>query len=217
MATEVEIKAWVENPDALRTFLRERSEYRGSFVKEDTYFCRRSGGGTADSAAVVTDRDVAVSDRDAASDGTAAERPLSETALFRLRIQNGTAIVTYKEKSLDGGTEINREHEFTVSDVDAFAAFVEGVGFSPCVRKRKEGEVFRWGETNVELSFVETLGWFVEIERIVETGPGVTRGPEDAEMVAAAVEEAKGTIHALLDRMGIGSDKIEKRYYVDML
>ncbi|MFO7849417.1 MAG: hypothetical protein R6V67_05615, partial [Spirochaetia bacterium] len=89
MGTEVEIKAWVDNPEAVRRFLRENSRFAGTYVKEDTYFCRISSG--------------------------AGQEKNGET-LFRLREQGGVSVVTLKEKSRKEGVEVNREHEFTVSD-----------------------------------------------------------------------------------------------------
>ncbi|MFP4491226.1 MAG: class IV adenylate cyclase [Spirochaetaceae bacterium] len=186
MGTEVELKAWVDNPEAVRRFLRENSRFEGSYVKEDTYFCRASF--------------------DVSSE---AREEKNREALFRLREQGGVFLVTYKEKSRSAGVEVNREYEFTVSDPRAFKSFAEGIGFTPCITKRKEGELFSWGRVHVELSFVEFLGWFIEIEDILDS--------ESGRNDAASVERSKRNIRSILKQIGIEEECIEERYYIDML
>jgi len=179
VATEVELKAWVDDPQAVRSFLREHAEFRKSYVKEDTYFCKSSEG-------------------------------VEGRTQFRLRREGDAAVVTYKERSREAGTEMNREYEFTVSDPQTFTYFADAVGYIPCIHKRKEGELFSWAETNVELSLVADLGWFVEIEHMVEFG-------EEGENDEAAIAQANEKIRSILSQIGIGSERIEERYYIELL
>ncbi len=186
--TEVELKARVDDPEAVRRILRKRCEFAGSFVKEDTYFARRSSSGAAAEAKAPMEK-----------------KPPAAKTLFRLRRQGDESVVTYKEKRLEGSTEVNREHEFTVSDPQTFLIFVERLGFEPAIRKRKEGELFHWGKARVELSRLCSLGWFVEIERLVKG-----EAAED-------IREAKEEIRRILKEIGIDEEQIEKRYYTDLL
>jgi adenylate cyclase class 2 len=179
VATEVELKARVDDPERVRSFLNEHAEFRKSYTKEDTYFCRSSEG-------------------------------VEGRTRFRLRREGGAAVVTYKERSREGGTEMNREYEFTVSDPQTFIYFAEAMGYIPCIDKRKEGELFSWEGTNVELSHVAGLGWFVEIEHMVEFG-------EEGENDEAAIAKANEKIRGILSQIGIARDRIEERYYIEML
>lgn len=212
MATEVEIKAWVEDPDAVRSLLAEKAVFVKTFVKEDTYFCRTAENGNK--RALSEDENLRESESRKEAEGEEkkiesssrtrfSSGARSDRSLFRLRRENGRSVVTYKEKEREGGTEINQEYEFTVSDPAAFYYFAEGIGFTSCIHKRKEGELFHWNEANVELSHVDGLGWFIEIECIVETETGT--------------EKAKKKIYSVFNELGIESERIEDRYYIDML
>jgi predicted adenylyl cyclase CyaB len=56
-----------------------------------------------------------------------------------------------------------------------------------------------------ELSEVEGLGWFIELEIIADN--------EDRE----TIEAGRGRLLSLLKSLGIGEEQIEERYYSDML
>jgi len=208
---EVELKAWVDDPVGVDAALAARFRFVGAYRKEDVYF--RLG-------------------------------PATSPIEFRLRIDDGDAIVTSKEKRIDNGIEVNRETEFEVSDPTAFEAFARFLGAHPFVRKVKVGRLYeaaaggrRAGDVAVageprgagphaaaqpdgtgprraagsgrpihlELSVVERLGTFLEIEKLIES--------EDP----SAVAEARDEIASLLANLGISSSKIEPRYYIDML
>jgi predicted adenylyl cyclase CyaB len=170
MVFEVEVKARVEDPEAVRKLLRGLAEYRGSFHKEDLYFSRKG----------------------------------EIKSLFRIRREGGRSIVTYKEKSMDpSGVEKNREHEFEVDDYLEFVKFSGYLGFVEFSQKNKHGEVYNYRGAVVELSFVEYLGWFIEIECLAER-------EEEA-------EQARGKVLEILSDLGISESCIEHRYYNDML
>ncbi len=121
----------------------------------------------------------------------------------RLRDQAGSWIVTFKDKSIADGIEVNNEHEFTVSDGFEFAALLSRLGIEEKRRKVKRGELYRMGEISVELSEVEGLGLFVEAEMIVDEPLSVARAREE--------------VRSVISRLGIPDSDIEPRYYVDML
>ena len=170
MTVEIESKAWVEDPDALRKELEKRFHFRTSYVKDDTYYTF----------------------------------PGQERS-FRIRKQGKENIVTIKKKFRSNGMEENLEKEFTVSDFDIFCELVEEIGCELFVRKKKSTEIFVSGNTTIELSFVESLGWFLEIEELVDADNNDERS------------EAKLRITRLIEELGIPREKIENRYYTELL
>ena len=200
---EVELKAWIDDPVALEAALAARFRFAGDYRKEDVYYRLWPAAVRASSA----------------GRGAEAGQPPTRAPLeFRLRIENATAIVTAKEKRIDNGIEVNRETEFVVSDPAAFEAFARFLGATPFVRKVKVGRLYEvpTGEatdgsarvsrpTHLELSAVDRLGTFLEIERLIESDD------------PAAVADARSEIRSLLVGLGINPSKIEPRYYIDML
>ena len=179
MAIEVELKAWVDEPQALARLLETRFRFAGSYLKEDRYYRIQSDAG----------------------------KPAVE---FRLRREGEGWIVTSKEKAIQDGVEVNREHEFGVSDGDSFDRFARHIGAKLFITKAKRGKRFRDESlgsegVTIELSEVEGLGWFVEIECLVD--------PDRAEEVPKARERVRG----LLATLGVGERLVEPRYYIDML
>ena len=170
MTFEVEVKARVGDPDALRVRLRECGEYRGFFEKEDLYFSRQGENNT----------------------------------LFRIRREPEGNTVTYKEKNVDSaGVEKNREHQFEVDDYLEFVKFAGYLGYVGYCEKQKKGELFLYRGANVELTLVKNLGWYIEIECLVERN-------ED-------VEPARNNVLGILADLGIPASSVEPRYYTDML
>lgn len=183
---EVELKAWIDDPPAVQAALAARFRFAGDYRKEDLYFRLASP----------------------------AARKAGAPIEFRLRIENGAAIVTSKEKRIDGGIEVNRETEFEVSDPLAFEAFARYLGARPFVRKVKVGRLYEAAAgqmpggsrpVHLELSAVERLGTFLEIEKLIDSEE------------PAAIAAARAEIRALLASLGIGPEKIEPRYFIDLL
>ncbi len=175
MSTEVELKAWVDEPAALRERVAARFEREAGYTKEDVYYRLGVRGGD--------------------------EEPVE----FRLRREEGEAVVTGKRKRVVEGVEINDEIEYTVSSDVEFERFAEYLGASVFARKRKVGERYRAGAATIELSEVDRLGHFIEIEWLVE-------GENEGE-----VRRAKEGVRRLLLELGVPEEKIEPRYYIDLL
>jgi adenylate cyclase class 2 len=120
-----------------------------------------------------------------------------------------TILATYKSKEVRDGIEVNDEHEFAVSDAEAFAGLLASLGLEPGLRKHKQGWAWAIGKVHAELCEVSgqtrSLGWFLELEILAEDA--------DPETVAAAREE----LLALLDRAGLPRERIEGRYYSELL
>ncbi|OQY39474.1 MAG: hypothetical protein B6229_03725, partial [Spirochaetaceae bacterium 4572_7] len=122
---------------------------------------------------------------------------------IRLRGVGDKFIVTYKERSHQDKVEVNIEKEFSVDDSKSFLYVMENLGYVPYIRKNKKGYWFKSGEINIELSHVENLGDFIEIEYIADSDTDI--------------DDVKVKIFAILDNIGIDRSKIEDRFYVEML
>jgi predicted adenylyl cyclase CyaB len=130
-----------------------------------------------------------------------AERDTS----FRLRRDNGAAVVTFKEKRPRDGIEYNLEREFSVDDAETFLELVERIDCTEYASKIKTGLEFRSDGMTIELVRVDGLGSFLEIEIIEHTSDTV------------AHERAAMKIRTFLRTTGIDEDRIEARSYVDLL
>jgi adenylate cyclase, class 2 len=124
---------------------------------------------------------------------------------FRLRRDGNTSVVCYKEKKLDEGIEVNLENEFFVIDAEKFEAFARYLGYVVFIKKRKTGRSYKFGKATIELLCVEGLGNFIEIEELLDTA-------DETEISAARNE-----IRAVLQRAAVPQDRIEPRYYIDLL
>jgi len=140
----------------------------------------------------------------------------ANTVKVRIREEEGVTVVTYKKKELRGDIEVNDEKEFTIDDREAFETLITDLGFSRDSIKHKKTKSFDYvahdgaGNANgtpvtIELSRVDPLGWFVEIE-ILKDNP-------DSE----TIERSRKTLSETLKLCGIGEDAIEKRYYTEMI
>ncbi len=124
---------------------------------------------------------------------------------IRVRRQDGKTIVTYKKKEIRNKIEVNEEKEFEVSDAFLFEELLQRLGLEVSLRKHKIGKVWEWDGMTIELSLVETLGWFIELEILADTNDSET------------VNSARHKLLACLDRLGIPEEAIESRYYTEML
>jgi adenylate cyclase class 2 len=174
---EIELKAWIDDPQETKTVLSALASFEKDFEKEDAYWY-----------------------------------PIKkEPRNFGIRIRKETnggktrALVTFKVKEKRDTIEVNDEKEFEVSDAEPFEALLDLLGFQVGARKRKKG----WAWTNdgitAELCEVHGLGWFIELEILAFSADG------------QIVEEARSRLLSFLDKVGVGKDKIESRYYTEML
>lgn len=119
-------------------------------------------------------------------------------------------LLTYKRSerrtTADGtATEVNDEQECELSAREAVEALLADSGFSVALTKTKRAMQWRYDGALFELCAVPPLGDFLEIEMLSPT--------DDAETVARIQEQLK----TLLAKAGIPAEKIESRYYRDML
>jgi len=173
MTFEVELKARLADPAAIEAQAVQLGVFEKETYKEDVYFRRRDENSS-----------------------TPADR-------YRLRREGEQTIVTFKQKMLLDGIEVNEEVEFAVDDAHAFFQFTDRFGFDPFVVKRKKSRVYRIGRAHVELNEVEYLGHFVEIEILCD---------EEDQVAVARIEVAR-----LLNQLGLSTEDLEPRFYIDML
>ena len=186
--TEIELKAHVDEPEKLRERLNKIAKFSLQVVRDDTYY----------------------------GNGKVSIRIRKEN----VKSANKTSLLfTYKrkEKRIQNGTvvEVNDEHECILSESEPLEAFLKDAGFEVTLTKHKEVE--DWCFINAvsvngkvlsatyELCLVPPLGYFLEIEIL---------SPFSDEDSLLAVRKA---LESLLEKAGISKDKIENRYYKEML
>jgi adenylate cyclase class 2 len=113
--------------------------------------------------------------------------------------------VTYKSKELREGLEVNDELEFGVDSPEVFGEFLGRLGFKPGIAKKKRGRCWKQGDLTAEIAEVEGLGWFIELEILADNSRPET------------VAEARRRLLDFLREAGVGEDRIEPRYYTEML
>jgi len=186
MKLEIEKKVRVAGPGALEPLLAARGRFAGTLRKEDRYYLigRRDG----------------------------EPIDLLRDPIVRVRTGEGEgARISAKRRAFIGSTEVNEEVEIAASPAGAVAWLFESyLGVSPFVVKRKETRLWIAGELHAELSLVEGLGWFLEVELL--------RDPPDAGPArdAAAAEGAR-LVDDFIASLGLSPGDGEARPYVQLL
>jgi adenylate cyclase class 2 len=187
MPFEIELKARVDDREALEQKINSIAVFYGDFDKQDVYWFPASPHSGGDAL------------------------PLSGVRIRRETLQTpGSApktvtLVTYKAKEIRDGIEINDEREFTVNSARDFEELLRRLGLKPGIAKSKRGRSWKSGGVNIEVAEIERLGCFIELEIIAEN--------DDAETITLS----RNSLYALLKQTGISEDSIEPRYYNDML
>jgi adenylate cyclase class 2 len=191
MAIEIEVKAHVKDPQALKSRISLlASSSPLSFEKDDCYWvatCKEVPGGIPKSGVRVR-----------------REKHWRDKAAEEEKI-----LITYKSKEIRDGIEINDEREFAVSNGDTFTELLKRLGLEPGIRKHKQGWAWIYGNVHAELCEVSgpdhNLGWFAELEILADDA--------GTETVAAARKQ----LLELLEKLSISKDSIEERYYSELL
>jgi adenylate cyclase class 2 len=188
MSFEIEVKACVEDHLALKERISLLAPPTLSFEKDDCYWMAGEDRKGALRSGVRIRRESLV-------------RPSGEG--------EEKTLVTYKIKEVREKIEINDEREFTVSGAAEFEELLRRLGLESGTRKHKQGWAWVLGSVYAELCEVSgprrSLGWFLELEILAEDAA--------APVLAAARRE----LLALLERLGIPEDRIEARYYSELL
>jgi adenylate cyclase, class 2 len=196
LAIEIELKAHVKDDlqsiEALKRLLFEKAEYLCALEKEDIYYFPSSPSNVPLSGVRLRGESKTL------PDGTVKK------AIY----------VTYKTKEVRDGIEVNDEKEFEVYTAQYRPAivleFLKMLGLEPGFSKRKKGWAFSKDGINAELLEVEKLGWFLEMEIVLDDMEGDTTKE-------TTVKEKKKQLMEFLSELGIEEDAIESRYYSEML
>lgn len=204
MAVEIELKAVISNFETAKGRISSLAGAPLFFEKDDCYWIARAAPESFPKSGVRVRRETF-----AQGDGTRETKTL----------------VTYKFKEVRDGIEINDEREFLVSDGDVFSDLLNRMALARGTRKFKEGWAWSWQGITAELCQVRgfnpgnppvypqpgeappeiNLGWFIELEILAEDS-----SPE-------TVASARDRLLGFLDKIGVERDRIEERYYSEML
>ncbi|NJF25967.1 class IV adenylate cyclase [Thermococcus sp. Bubb.Bath] len=122
--------------------------------------------------------------------------------LLRVRgIANlGKAFLTYKRIEDPGRNEEFDELEVEVSDFDITVEILKRLGFEEDVVVKKRRLVYKRGDVTFELSEVEGLGDFLDIE-----------------VLSDDVGYAKRKIWEIAGKLGLGEEDVEPRLYQELI
>ncbi len=132
-------------------------------------------------------------------------RPGSELSLFRIRAEGDDLLVTAKRTNKENGIEANVEVEFKVEPryLESMKDFVSLLDYEVNLYKHKTGWEWNFGNIHVELLYVETLNWFLELEIIAPT--------------LDKKEEAVAELYNFLSLCGVDKSLICDKSYQQML
>jgi predicted adenylyl cyclase CyaB len=123
---------------------------------------------------------------------------------LRIREKDGSTNLCIKQKKVERGIETNKEIEIPISSKLKFEKVLEDFGFKKYDDgKTKKSILFTKGSLLIEVNEITSLGYFLEIEKQVES--------------KKEVPKAKKELEAIFKTFGFSSKQFEKRYYLDML
>ena len=197
---EIEMKAHVLNPGAVRERLEAEGEFLERVSKKDVYY---KSVQNPKIQARIRSEEFFNSDSEKNPFGT--DSGGKKSAIIRKK-----TVLTYKKKEsrIDGNgsaLEVNEELESEVSDPKALETLFLDLGMEVSLRKTKEALGFALGNAHAELCRVPPLGDFLEVEVLSEKND------------ANSVQQAREEIKAIFRKCGIQDSQIESRYYSEML
>ena len=187
MSREIEIKARISDPGEIRRKLFNQAVLNGTFEKQDIYWIKTNG------------------ENDVTASNQYGIRVRREKFIYTNGNIRDTAYVTWKDKEIRGNMEFNDEREFEVSSAALFEEFLHNLGFKKKTTKLKKGTAHTWGNITAEVAEIEKLGWFVELEIVMNN--------KDEKLEQASGENLLNT----LDMLGIERTDVETRSYSQML
>lgn len=182
---EIEIKAKVEQPQALREVLHSHGFVRLRALREtDTYY-------------------------------NGVDRSFAETdEALRLRTTENLdrggekSAVTYKGPKLDLRSQTRREHEVGVQDGAGMHQVLLALGHTPVLQVEKRREYFRRGEITACVDEVTGLGSYMELETLSKAEEGYEEAVEtlfrllDTLGIPRECCTRKSYLEMLLERLG---------------
>lgn len=172
---EVELKAWLSEPETVEKNIEVFAEFFRDFIKQDQYWM-----------------------------GPVCENTGVKKGC-RIRQDESRMTVTYKSKQIRNSMEINQEFEFDVSDLANFTGLLKRLKCELDYTKRKTGKAWKYKDYLIEVFELETLGWFIEIETVLDS--------DNKDEIRAAQEGLK----KILGMAGVPLNSIESRTYSELL
>ncbi len=176
VANEIEIKATVANKKLLLDFLYENAKHKKKYYKRDFYY------------------------------GIIVDGIFDNRNCVRMRLEHGGYTFTSKSRILDSGIEFNVERNMpcTKKQSKLIIKFVEQIlKMKLHVVKEKKGRAFIYKNTLIEVSTINGLGDFVEIEIL--------------ESHLENIGDKVAFLKQILAELSIDESCIETRLYIDLL
>ncbi len=187
MAIEIEIKAWADDWKSVKNHIDNFAKFLGTYEKSDTYWLIPE-----EMQRFAPELKSGVRIRKEAFTGMGS--PL-ETIIR----------VCFKKKELRADMEVNIEKEFDITNALVFEELLSNLGMVRGHSKNKKGWSWNYQGITIELSHVEGLGWFCELEIIAEK--------ESPEIISSS----RNRLYEILEKTGIDISRVEPRYYTEML
>ncbi len=185
---EIELKAHIENIEKTKTTINTFARFLGTKDKTDVYWQLNGLNPT---------KPVRVRIRQELSTNTSKEITKS-------------LMVTYKRKELRNtkesiAYEVNEENEFSISNREAFESILIDSGFNIALQKEKKVLQWEYNGVLLELCTITGLGDFLELEIVAENRKDST------------IKKAIDSLQSVLQQCGVPIEKIEKRYYSELM
>jgi predicted adenylyl cyclase CyaB len=187
VSIEIEIKAWADNWESTKHQIDDFAQFLGSYEKSDVYW-------------IVPEKM-----KSFIPELKSGVRIRKESFKKSNTEENHFTRVCFKKKEIRTDMEVNAEKEFDVTDVTIFEELLSNLGLVRGQTKHKKGFSWNYQNITIELSKVENLGWFCELEIIAEQ--------DDADFVVLS----RNRLYEVLQKTGIDAARIESRYYTEML
>ncbi|WPM05620.1 class IV adenylate cyclase [Borreliella sinica] len=129
----------------------------------------------------------------------------NQKKIIRIRKLNTLEkIVTFKKKILDKkkSIEINKEMEFKIDNVNNFLILIKELKFKKLYKKIKKSLIYQTNNLNVEINEIKNLGFFLEIEKIINN--------------QNEIDLAKKEIENIINQFGL-KENLEIRPYFELL
>lgn len=112
-------------------------------------------------------------------------------------------ILTYKGHKLGSDSQTRMELETVFEDAPKMQAILSALGYLPILEVRKLRRMYRQGEITVCIDHVDSLGDYLELEKLVT----------DKKDYPEAVEE----LYGWLSKFGIAKDLLTQHSYLELL
>lgn len=172
---EIELKAHINNKKLVETKLKTFATYKFTTEKKDTYWVNQQGN------------------------------------TLRVREEENNVCCTFKNKKIVNDIEVNEEKEFFIKkNKENLEEFLKICNFYPKYKKCKITQSYQYqddyfGNITIELSYIDLLGDFIEIE--------IISNQNDKDYC----EKAQEKLYQILKLCDIDKSNIETKYYNQMI